>query len=67
VTGIDLMGVEQLTDMFFVMMQFLCQEDSSLGRSLDTLSLVGCIHITDLSVVYMTQLFPNLKQAILSF
>lgn len=66
-TGIDLMGVEQLTDMFFVMMQFLCQEDSSLGRSLDTLSLVGCIHITDLSVVYMTQLFPNLKQAILSF
>ena len=64
VTGIDLTGVEPLTDMFFATMQSVCQEDSSQGRSLETLSLVGCIHITDLSVVYITQLFPNLKQAI---
>ena len=64
VTGIDLTGVEQLTDAFFIVMQFLCQ-DSSLCRSLESLSLVGCTHITDLSIVYITQFFPSLKQAIL--
>ena len=64
VTGIDLTGVEQLTDAFFIAMQFLCQ-DSSLCRNLESLSLVGCTHITDLSVMYITQLFPSLEQATL--
>jgi len=63
VTGIDLTGVEQLTDAFFIVMQFLCS-DSSLFRNVDSLSLVGCTHITDLSFVYITQFFPSLKQAI---
>jgi len=61
---LDLTGVEQLTDAFFVMIQYL-HRDSSFCRSLNNLSLVGCTHITDLSVVYITLLFPNLKQAIL--
>ena len=64
VTGIDLTGVEQLTDAFFIVMQFLCS-DSSLFRNVDSLSLVGCTHITDLSFVYITQFFSSLKQAIL--
>ena len=64
VTSIDLTGVEQLTDAFFIVMQFLCS-DSSLFRNVDSLSLVGCTHITDLSFVYITQFFSSLKQAIL--
>ena len=63
VKGLDLTGVEQLTDAFFFMMQFLHQ-DSPFCRKLESLTLVGCLHITDLSVVYITQLFPNLKQVI---
>lgn len=61
---LDLTGVEQLTDAFFVMIQFLHQ-DSSFCNNLDSLSLAGCTHVTDLSVVYITSLFPNLKQVIL--
>jgi len=65
VKGLDLTGVEQLTDAFFVMIQLLHQ-DSPFCRNLDSLSLVGCTHLTDLSVVYITKLFPNLRKAILS-
>ena len=64
VSGLDLTGVEQLTDAFFVAIQFLHQ-DSSFCRSLESLSLVGCTNITDLSVVYITQLFTKLQKAIL--
>jgi len=63
---LDLTGVEQLTDMFFIMIQFL-HRDSSFCRSLNNLSLAGCTHITDLSIIYITSLFPNLKQASLQY
>ena len=62
-------GVEQLTDAFFVMIQFL-QRDSSFCHkfeSVESLSLIGCTHITDLSVVHIAQLFPKLEQAVSSF
>jgi len=64
-----LTGVEQLTDAFFVMIQFL-QRDSSFCHkfeSVESLSLIGCTHITDLSVVHIAQLFPKLEQAVSSF
>jgi len=60
--ALDLTGVEQLTDAFFVVVQYF-HRDSALCQSLDNLSLVGCTHITDLSAVYITRLFPNLKKA----
>ena len=60
--SLDLTGVEQLNDAFFVVVQFF-HRDSALCRNLESLTLVGCTHITDLSAVYITQLFPNLKKA----
>jgi len=62
--GLDLTGVEQLNDAFFIMLQFL-NDNSSLFDSVDNLCLVGCTHITDLSAGCITKLFPNLTQAII--
>jgi len=62
VSNLDLTGVEQLTDAFFIMLQH-CHQSSGFCEHVDSLSLAGCLHITDLSIVYITSLFLNLKQA----
>ena len=62
VSDLELTGVEQLTDAFFIVLQH-CHQSSVFCEHMDSLSLAGCTHVTDLSVVYITSLFRNLKQA----
>ena len=63
-TRLDFNGVDQLTDVVFVLIREL-HRDSLFCRGLTGISLQGCRHITDQGVQWVAQTFPNLEEVCL--
>ena len=60
ISRIDLTGVDQLTDLFFAMMLYVHQ-NSVMRQHVTSVSVQGCIHLTDQAVKWMAKMFPKLE------
>jgi predicted xylose isomerase-like sugar epimerase len=61
IQGLSLSGCEEVTDEVFLVLhdEFL---KSSLQESVVALDCTGCVHLTDISVKKIVDLFPKLKK-----
>lgn len=61
ISQFDLSGVDQLTDMFFIMVNKLHKE-SLICKQVSTIIISGCLHVTDRGICWMVDTFPRLEQ-----
>ena len=65
VTELDFTGVDQLTDLYFWALKVKCGQ-STVCKTLEKLTVQGCLYLTDDAVTQISKTFPNLKEVNLS-
>lgn len=66
ISEVDLTGVDQLTDLFFWAVSVKCG-NSPQCKTLEKLTLQGCLYLTDDAILQISTTFPGLREVQLFF